>query len=62
MTFTVTGGAGSVTFNRGPANLEVTVESTNTFKVTSLNNSRGDFTIYFNTPCGERQVTVTVTN
>ena len=62
LSFTVTGGAGSVTFNRGPANLAVTLQSTNTFKVTSLNNSRGDFTIYFNTPCGERQVTVTVTN
>lgn len=62
LVFTVTGGAGSAAFTDGPSNLQVTETSTNHFSVTSLNNSRGDFTLYFNTPCGSRQVTVSVTN
>ena len=62
LSFTVTGGAGSVSFASGPSNLDVTVLSTNTFRVESNNTSRGDFRLYFSTPCGERQVIVSVTN
>ena len=62
LSFTVTGGAGPISFASGPSNLEVTALSANTFKVESTNTSRGDFTLYFSTPCGERQVTVTVIN
>ena len=62
LVFTVTGGSGAVAFTGGPSNLGVTETSSGHFKVTSLKNSRGDFTLYFNTPCGARQVTVTVTN
>jgi phosphatidate phosphatase APP1 len=62
LVFTVTGGSGAVALTAGVPNLEVTETSANHFTVTSLNNSRGDFTLYFSTPCGARQVTVTVTN
>lgn len=62
LSFTVTGGSGAVSFVSGPGNLTVTETSTYNFQVTSINNSRGDFTLYFNTPCGSRQVTVSVTN
>jgi Tfp pilus assembly protein FimT len=62
LSFTITGGSGSVSFVSGPGNLQVSQISTYNFQVTSINNSRGDFTLYFNTPCGSRQVTVTVTN
>ena len=62
LSFTVTGGSGAVSYVSGPSNLEVKEISTSNFRVTSLNNSRGDFTLYFNTPCGSRQVTVSVTN
>ena len=62
LSFTITGGSGAVSFVSGPSNLEVTEISTGSFRVTSLNNSRGDFTLYFSTPCGSRQVTATVIN
>lgn len=62
LSFTITGGSGAVSFAGGPSNLQVTQTSTYNFQVTSLNNSRGDFTLYFSTPCGSRQVTVSVTN
>lgn len=62
LSFTVTGGSGAVSFTSGPSNLQVTETSTYNFQITSLNNSRGDFTLHFSTPCGARQVTVTVTN
>jgi hypothetical protein len=62
LSFTVTGGSGAVSFVSGPSNIGVTETSTYNFEVTSLNNSRGDFTLYFNTPCGSRQVTVSITN
>lgn len=62
LSFTVTGGSGSVAFVSGPGNLTVSQGSPNSFQVTSINNSRGDFTLYFNTPCGSRQVVITVTN
>jgi hypothetical protein len=53
--------SGVVTFTSGPSNLGVT-GSGNTFSVTSLNNTRGNFTLVFNTPCGSQNVSVTVTN
>jgi hypothetical protein len=62
LVFTVTGGSGAVALTSGVPNLQVTETSPYHFTVTSLNNSRGDFTLYFSTPCGSRQVTVTVTN
>ena len=61
VTFAVTIG-GSVSFASGPSNLKVTQNSTNYFTVTSLNNSRGDFTLVFDTPCGTTNVVVTVNN
>jgi len=45
----------------GPNNLGVT-GSGNTFTVKSLNNTRGNFTLVFNTPCGSQNVGVTITN
>jgi hypothetical protein len=45
----------------GPNNLGVTGTG-NTFTVTSLNNTRGNFTLTFNTPCGTQTVSVSVTN
>ena len=53
--------SGVVTFTSGPSNLGVS-GSGNTFSVTSLNNTRGNFTLVFNTPCGSQNVSVTVTN
>ncbi|HEX5887409.1 MAG TPA: hypothetical protein VFY61_01850 [Pyrinomonadaceae bacterium] len=53
--------SGVVTFTSGPSNLGVT-GSGNTFSVSSLNNTRGNFTLVFNTPCGSQNVSVTVTN
>ena len=53
--------SGTVTFNSGPSNLGVT-GSGNTFSVSSLNNTRGNFTLVFTTPCGSQNVSVTVTN
>ena len=62
LSFAVTGGSGAVSYADGPSNLQVTQTSAYSFQVTSLNNSRGDFTLYFNTPCGSRQITVSVIN
>lgn len=53
--------SGNVTFASGPNNLEVTGSGTQ-FTVSSLNNSRGNFTLTFNTPCGSQTVGVTITN
>ena len=53
---------GTVEFVEGPNNLEITRIAGNTFKVTSLNNARGNFTLVFNTPCGTRNVGVTIVN
>ena len=53
---------GTVEFVEGPNNLEITRVAGNTFKVTSLNNARGNFTLVFNTPCGTRNVGVTIVN
>ena len=54
--------SGSVTFTDGPNNLAVTQGSGNTFIVQSLNNTRGNFTLTFNTPCGPQSVSLSVTN
>jgi hypothetical protein len=54
--------SGVVDFTSGPNNLEVTRLSGNTFQVSSLNNTRGNFTLNFNTPCGARTASVSVTN
>jgi Tfp pilus assembly protein FimT len=60
--FTVTTG-GSVTYVSAPTNLRVTQTSSNHFTVTSLNNSRGTFTINFTSPCGGNlTVNATITN
>jgi hypothetical protein len=53
--------SGNVTFTSGPSNLEVT-GSGNTFTVTSLNNTRGNFTLTFSTPCGTQTVSLSITN
>ena len=53
--------SGTVTFTDGPNNLSVT-GSGSTFTVTSLNNTRGNFTLTFNTPCGSQSVSLSVTN
>lgn len=57
-----TGTDGTVNFTSGPSNLSVKRTSGNNFEVKSLNNSRGDFTVVFSTPCGSSSVVVTVTN
>jgi len=54
--------SGTVTFVSGPNNLGVTTISGNSFQVSSLNNTRGNFTLTFNTPCGSQSVSVTVIN
>jgi len=56
--------SGNVTYANNPNNpnnLGVT-KSGNTFQVSSLNNTRGNFTLTFDTPCGTRTVSVSVTN
>jgi hypothetical protein len=53
---------GSVQFTSGPNNLSVTKGVGNTFAVNSLNNTRGNFTLVFATPCGTQNVSVTITN
>lgn len=53
---------GTVNFTEGPNNLDVTRVAGNTFKVESLNNTRGNFTLVFNTPCGTSNVSVSVVN
>jgi hypothetical protein len=57
--------SGTVNYVDGPnapSNLEVTRLTGNTFAVDSQNNTRGNFTLTFDTPCGTRTVSVTVTN
>ena len=53
--------SGTVTFTDGPNNISVTGSGT-TFTVSSLNNTRGNFTLTFNTPCGSQSVSLSVTN
>lgn len=54
--------SGTVNFTSGPNNLGVTRTTGNTFSVVSLNNTRGNFTLTFTTPCGTQSVSVSVTN
>jgi hypothetical protein len=54
--------SGTVDFTEGPNNLTVTRSTGNTFSVSSVNNTRGNFTLTFTTPCGSQSVGVTVTN
>jgi hypothetical protein len=54
--------SGTVIFTEGPSNIAVTRLTGNTFQVASLNNTRGNFTLAFETPCGTKTVTVTVNN
>ena len=54
--------SGTVTFTDGPSNLGVTKGTGNTFTVESLNNTRGNFTLTFSTPCGSQSVSLSVTN
>jgi Tfp pilus assembly protein FimT len=54
--------SGSVQFTSGPNNLGITKGVGNAFAVNSLNNTRGNFTLVFATPCGSRNVSVTITN
>lgn len=54
--------SGTVTFIDGPNNLSVTKVSANTFTVKSLNNTRGNFTLMFETPCGSKAVSLSITN
>jgi hypothetical protein len=53
---------GAVTYNGGASNLAVSQSTGNNFSVQSLNNTRGNFTLMFNTPCGPHGVTLSVTN
>lgn len=61
VSFTVTP-SGTVTFTSGPNNLGVSQVSGNSFTIQSLNNTRGNFTLVFSTPCGSKSVGVSVTN
>ena len=56
--------SGPVVYNRSgaPSNLAVTQTTGNNFTVTSLNNTRGNFTLVFTTPCGSKSVSISVTN
>jgi hypothetical protein len=54
--------SGTVAFTEGPSNISVTRLSGNTFQIASLNNTRGNFTLAFETPCGTQTVGVTVVN
>ncbi len=54
--------SGTVNFTSGPSNLGVTRSTGNTFLISSLNNTRGNFTLTFTTPCGSQTVSVSVTN
>jgi phosphatidate phosphatase APP1 len=53
---------GTVAFTEGPSNLTVTRTTGNTFSVTSVNNTRGNFTLAFETPCGTKTVSLSITN
>jgi hypothetical protein len=68
VTVGLSGGSGTITAS-GPGNLtispttqSITSGGTTTFTITSNNNSRGDFTVTFTTPCGDVTVIVSVTN
>ncbi|HEX2272217.1 MAG TPA: hypothetical protein VHH35_21930 [Pyrinomonadaceae bacterium] len=57
--------SGPVNYVNGPnspSNLDVTRTTGNSFSIDSLNNTRGNFTLTFETPCGTQTVSVSVTN
>lgn len=54
--------SGTVIFSEGPNNLTVTRTTGNTFAVNSVNNTRGNFTLAFETPCGTKTVSLSITN
>jgi hypothetical protein len=54
--------SGTVAFAEGANNLLVTRLTGNTFQVSSVNNTRGNFTLAFETPCGTQTVSLSVTN
>ena len=54
--------SGSITYSPGANNIAVAQVSANTFTVQSLNNTRGNFTLTFNTPCGPQNVSLSITN
>ena len=55
--------SGNVEFNNdAPSNITVIRTTGNVFAVASVNNTRGNFTISFTTPCGSQSVGVTVNN
>ena len=62
-------GSGSISASTAATNLKVTPSSQPLteggeviFTVISLDNTRGNFTVTFNTPCGSQNITVSVTN
>jgi len=54
--------SGSISYTPGASNLAVSAVSATTFTVSSLNNTRGNFTLAFNTPCGTYNVSLKITN
>lgn len=71
VTVTLGGGSGTVTATQSgsgtnltmtPTSRTITTNGSGVFNIKSNNNTRGTFTVNFNTPCGTTSVTVTVTN
>jgi prepilin-type N-terminal cleavage/methylation domain-containing protein len=54
--------SGSITYKPEASNIEVSQVSATTFTVKSLNNTRGNFTLAFTTPCGAYSVSMSITN
>lgn len=54
--------SGSITYTPEANNIAVAQVSATTFTVQSLNNTRGNFTLTFNTPCGPHSVSLSITN
>jgi prepilin-type N-terminal cleavage/methylation domain-containing protein len=54
--------SGSITYTPEASNIEVSAVSATTFTVRSLNNTRGNFTLAFTTPCGPYNVSMSITN
>ena len=66
VTLSVSTGSGSISVGNKPGNLNVVLTSggngTASYTITSNNSSRGTFTVTFTSPCGTKNVLVTVTN
>ncbi len=66
VSLSVSTGSGSIAVGNKPGNLNVVLTSggngTASYTITSNNNSRGTFTVTFTSPCGTKNVSVTVTN